>query len=195
MGNFQTGVTNEGMLQNIKCEDCNKVFEGYVNKVTIKGPTPDPIRCEECHHLWNIKMYDNLRYSFGKINDRNDHKDNTNDGEAPHISINEADVNILPVLESSVSPQYEITLHYAKWCHFSREMLPEWKIFEDYASTYFKNLKVIRMCYEGSEKPSNPKIKGYPTIILTVPDNTFVIFDYDRKVEFFIKFVKENMRI
>ncbi len=185
MGNFQTGIKDEGVLQEINCKDCNRPFEAYTGKITIKGPTPDPIRCDECQAIWTISMHDNVKRSFENFKSIN----HMNDAIIEEAHINKTDTNIIPVSES----QCEITLHYAKWCPHSKDMLPEWKIFEDYASKHFKDLKVTRICYEHDEKPNNPNVQGYPTIILTFMDNTFVVFDYIRRVEFFIKFVKENI--
>jgi hypothetical protein len=192
MGNFQTGTKDEGVLREIVCEDCNKEFEAIVNKITIKGPTPDPTRCDECQAVWTIAMHDNVRHAFGNLN----HTDNSKVDEPPHINETNMASTSEPRIEKSDTPQqYEVTLHYAKWCHYSKDMLPEWKIFEDYASKHFKDLKVTRICYERNEQPNNSIVQAIPTIILTLTDGTFVKFDYDRnrRVEFFIQFVRENI--
>lgn len=50
MGNLNTGIKEEGRMELIMCNKCGKQFEAKVGVITIKGPSPAPQFCKECHH-------------------------------------------------------------------------------------------------------------------------------------------------
>ena len=66
MGNFQTGIKDEGIMKTIRCKDCATMFEGKVGVITIKGPSRDPVLCPDCQHLYNEKMRNYLIDNLGK---------------------------------------------------------------------------------------------------------------------------------
>jgi hypothetical protein len=171
MGNFQTGIKDEGVIQTLTCKDCCRNFEARVGVVTIKGKTRDPERCKGCHTTF-INNFTPSFCDFGEIKDE--------------VTIDKGKI---------VDDQYKsvMTLHYANWCPHTKTVLPEWKIFEDYAKEYLPELKVNKICYQNGLEPNNSIIKGYPTIIFESQGKDPVTFDYDRQVQFFIKFAKENM--
>lgn len=170
MGNFQTGIKDEGTTQTIRCKDCTTMFEGKVGVVTIKGPSHDPVLCSGCQHSQNEKMHGHLITSLNKNN-------GTPTADCKH--------------EDLEKPMNKITLHYANWCKHSKDMLPEWKIFENYARDHLPTLTVRKICYD--HIADDLMVKSYPTIILKLIGKNPIIFNYDRRVEYFIKFVKENM--
>ncbi len=54
MGCVQThsnGIVDYGQKVRLTCEICNNTFVGYINVVTIKGPSPNPIICSICGNI------------------------------------------------------------------------------------------------------------------------------------------------
>ena len=229
MGNFQTGITNEGTLETLRCRDCNVSFKGKVGVVTIKGPSPPPERCDKCAITHKEIMYDSIKQSLTRVTTKQDNTDTThNEGvldtgnnNSDHNSENVSSGNIRDVVLKHNGTGCDdesfgiIELHYADWCFHSKAMLPEWKLFEDYAATHFKLLTVRKINY-GKDSDIRPPdiVKAYPTILLYVgtsenatcnvtPDSRIresgfvnsnpITFDYSRRtIEYFVKFVKEN---
>jgi hypothetical protein len=95
-----------------------------------------------------------------------------------------------------------IVLHYADWCAWSNDLLPEWEQFEEYARINLKMLKVNRINYSSSnpKKPDKKlKIIGYPTIILRINDSTstqkrFKLEGGDKSYTDIVNFVTSYMR-
>jgi len=91
----------------------------------------------------------------------------------------------------------EIVLYYTSWCGYSRQFLPEWQKFEEYAKNNLKNLKVTTIaCESGNENLCTQKgIEGFPTVVLYPKNGTEITFDKERKMEKIIDFVKEEIGV
>lgn len=91
----------------------------------------------------------------------------------------------------------EIILYYALWCGHSRNFLPEWEKFEQYAKANMPHLRVSRMrCEDGDEATCQQKgIEGYPTVVLYFGNGTERIFDGQRKMESLVEFINSNINI
>lgn len=61
MGNLQTGIKEEGSLENLMCKRCGEIFQGRVGVVTIKGPSPTPQFCDRCkiNYVTEIRRFNN----------------------------------------------------------------------------------------------------------------------------------------
>lgn len=97
-------------------------------------------------------------------------------------------------IPSSSGIQSDITLYYATWCGFCKQMLPEWEKFEDYARKNFTHLRVDKVrCEDGNEAVCRQKgVQGYPTIILTNTNGTQKLFDGERSLNGLINFCNNN---
>lgn len=90
----------------------------------------------------------------------------------------------------------EIILYYATWCGHSKNFLPEWEKFENYAKNYLQNIKVRReQCENGNEKFCTEKgVHGYPTVIFYLKNGSKQIYSGERKMDNLIDFAKKNMQ-
>lgn len=88
----------------------------------------------------------------------------------------------------------EIILYYASWCYFSKEVIPEWNKFREWANKNKKDLKVTEIrCEGGNEHICNQKnIEGFPTIVLEKDDKEILFNEYPRDFENLKKFVNNN---
>lgn len=89
----------------------------------------------------------------------------------------------------------EIILYYAMWCGFSRQFLPEWEKFEEYAKKNLPQVRVTRVrCEDGHEATCSQKgVTGYPTVILYRKDGSEKIFEDERTSDKLIKFAQANL--
>lgn len=90
----------------------------------------------------------------------------------------------------------EIILYYAMWCGHSRNFLPEWEKFEEYAKKNLPYLRVSRVrCEDGNEATCVQKgIEGYPTVMLYPKNGSEKLFDGERKMEKVLEFVNNNVK-
>jgi len=98
----------------------------------------------------------------------------------------------LSTYESTVKPK--LILYYAMWCGYSRQFLPEWEKFEQYATENLKNINIEKINCEGdNESICNKKgVPGFPYIVLEKSDGKILPFDGDRTVEELVKFLQNN---
>jgi thioredoxin-like negative regulator of GroEL len=89
----------------------------------------------------------------------------------------------------------EIVLYYATWCGYSKQFLPEWEKFVEYAKHNMPQLKVTGMrCEDGNEAICMQKgVEGYPMVILYMWDGREVTFKGDRTKEALVTFVSNNI--
>lgn len=83
-------------------------------------------------------------------------------------------------------------LYYATWCGYSRDFLPQWEKFEEYAK---KNLNVVpkSVLCEGDEesKCNHEGVRGYPTVIIYLPDGKKVQYEGNRTAEDLIQWCQK----
>jgi len=89
----------------------------------------------------------------------------------------------------------EIIIYYAMWCGYSRQFLPEWEKFEEYAKKNLPQVRVLRVrCEDGHEATCSQKgVTGYPTVILYLKDGTEKLFEDERRSDKLINFVQNNL--
>lgn len=106
----------------------------------------------------------------------------------------ESQDQISTAIPASNGIQSDITLYYANWCGYCKQLLPDWEKFEDYARKNFTNLRVDRVrCEDGNEAVCRQKgVQGYPTIILTNANGTQKLFDGERSLNGIINFCNNN---
>jgi len=93
-----------------------------------------------------------------------------------------------------IVPGNEIILYYALWCGYSRQFIPEWEKFEEYAKKNLPNLRVSKVrCEDGNEPVCKEKgVEGYPTVILYLQNGEERICHEERTLSGLIKFVQQN---
>ena len=64
MGNIlpSYGIKDHGESKMLICEKCESEFEGKINVITIKGPTPDPKYCQMCKNENTREIMENFKF-------------------------------------------------------------------------------------------------------------------------------------
>ena len=98
----------------------------------------------------------------------------------------------MPGLDPNQTQKYTMVLYYATWCGHSRDFLPVWEQFEEYATANLTDIKAVKIKCEGDKESfcSQKGVEGYPTVMLHSQAGETVKFNGDRSLEELIEFSK-----
>ena len=91
----------------------------------------------------------------------------------------------------NTNKQKTLTLYYAPWCPHCKPVKP---IFDELAKIYASSEEINIVIVNGDEEPNKlkeEKVKGYPTIRLTVGENNFV-YEGERTAEKLQEFIQSH---
>lgn len=97
--------------------------------------------------------------------------------------------------QDKVDTTNELVLYYATWCGYSKQFLPEWEKFVEYAKNNLPHLKVTGVRCEGGNEPicMQKGIEGYPMVMLYMYDGREIPFEGDRTKDALVAFVSKNL--